>query len=51
MKILKLSIILLSISLISFSCTPEVLEDNLNNNVEDVQATGDDDKVEDGSKD
>ncbi|WP_204345353.1 hypothetical protein [Psychroserpens algicola] len=49
MKRLKLLFLfsLLLISLMALSCTPPALDDT----IENVQATGEDDAVDDGSKD
>nr|WP_321227730.1 hypothetical protein [uncultured Psychroserpens sp.] len=51
MKTLKLLFSLLLLSIIISSCTPQALDDNPKNITEDTQATGDDDAVDDGSKD
>ena len=51
MKTLKLIFSLLTITLFFASCSPQALEDDRTNAVEDTQATGDDSgNVENGGK-
>ena len=51
MKTLKTIFSLLTLTIILFSCSPQALEDDNTNAVEDIQATGDDsDYVRNGSK-
>lgn len=51
MKILKLFLCLFALALITSYCTPQSLDDNQSNHIENTQSTGDDDaSVSDGSK-
>ena len=50
MKILKFLFTLLLLASIISSCTPQTLEEDQDNIVQNTQGTGDDDIVDDGSK-
>ena len=51
MKSLKLMFSLVILTITISSCTPQSLDDDPNNIIDNIQATGDDDAVDDGSKD
>jgi hypothetical protein len=51
MKSLKFLFYFVMFLIITTSCTPQALDDNPDNLTENTQATGDDDAVDDGSKD
>ena len=51
MKTLKTIFSLLTLTVILFSCSPQALEDDNTNAVEDIQATGEDDtSTQNGSR-
>ena len=52
MKTLKIVFSLVILSIIITSCTPQALDEDQNNGIENIHATGDEDSTaDDGSKD
>ncbi|WP_156115555.1 hypothetical protein [Psychroserpens sp. Hel_I_66] len=51
MKNLKILFSLIVLLILVVSCTPQALDDEQNNITDNIHSTGDDDAVDDGSKD